>query len=305
MHQATIVARIGDTTSDENGLTMINALSFDVEDFFHVHGFADVISPDRWEEFPSRVADNTRRILKVLEDFDVRATFFVLGWVAEREPSLVREIANGGHELATHGHWHRAVFDQAPGEFAADVQRSLDAITAACPTANVIGYRAPSFSIVERSMWALEILRKLGLKYDSSIFPCHGHDRYGVSGAPRVTHRVFGDLWEIPPSTYRIAGRNVPVAGGGYFRLYPFAFTRHAIRRLNRAATPTVIYLHPWEFDPDQPVVKQARWTSRFRHYVNLDKTERRLRKLLGEFKFGPMKDLLAEDRLHGTSSIA
>lgn len=273
---------------------MQNALSFDVEDFFHVHAFADVIPRRRWDEFPRRVAQSTRVILRMLARYDVRATFFVLGWVADREPELIRQIADAGHELASHGYWHKAVFDQTSGEFAEDVERSVEAIAAACPTARILGYRAPSFSIVERSMWALDVLERLGFDYDSSVFPCHGHDRYGVPAARRTIHRVRDKLWEIPPSTYPVLGKNLPVAGGGYFRLYPLAFTRHAIRRLNRERVPAVIYLHPWEFDPGQPVVTPARWKSRFRHYVNLHKTERRLERLLGEFSFGPLSEVYA-----------
>jgi polysaccharide deacetylase family protein (PEP-CTERM system associated) len=146
-------------------------------------------------------------------------------------------------------------------------------------------------------MWALEELHRLGFQYDSSVFPCHGHDRYGVPDARRTAHRIHAELWEIPPSTYRVWNRNIPVAGGGYFRLYPLAVTRHAISHLNAAGQPAVVYLHPWEFDPGQPVVRRARWSARFRHYVNLDRTETRLRRLLGEYRFGPMSDLLAHSR--------
>ncbi len=274
----------------------LNALTFDVEDFFHVHGFADVISRSQWDDFPRRVADSTRLILRRLSQFDVRATFFVLGWVADREPDLIREIADNGHELACHGYWHRAVFDQTPDEFMDDVEQSLAAIRKAVPGSVVLGYRAPTFSIVARSLWALDILEKLGLRYDSSIFPCRGHDRYGVPDGCRTAHRVREHLWEIPLSTYRLFRVNLPVAGGGYFRLYPSFLTRLAIRRLNASGIPAVVYLHPWEFDVDQPVVTQAGRQSRFRHYVNIGKTERRFCRLLRDFHFAPICDVFASE---------
>lgn len=273
---------------------MLNALSFDVEEFFHVQGFADVIAPSTWDTYPSRVVDSTRRILRLLRDFDVRATFFILGWVAERQPDLVREIADGGHEIASHGYGHQLVYRQSPDEFAADVGRSLEVIAAACPAAKVRGYRAPSFSIVKGSQWALDVLLAAGMKYDSSVFPIAGHDRYGIPNASRRAHAVREGLLEVPLSTVRLAGRNWPVAGGGYFRLLPLWLTRRAIRRINHEGHPAVVYLHPWEFDPDQPRVTSARRLSRFRHYVSLAKTESRLRRLLEEFSFAPIEAAFA-----------
>jgi polysaccharide deacetylase family protein (PEP-CTERM system associated) len=274
---------------------MLNALSFDVEEFFHVQGFADVISPSSWDSFPSRVVDSTRRILRLLREFDVRATFFVLGWVAQRQPELVREIAGDGHEIASHGYGHQLIYQQSRDEFAADIARSLESIAAACPHVQVRGYRAPSFSIVKESEWALDVLLASGMKYDSSVFPIAGHDRYGIPNASRRAGPVRDGLLEVPLSTVRVAGRNWPVAGGGYFRLFPLWLTRHAIRRINAEGHPAVIYLHPWEFDPEQPRVATARRTSKFRHYVSLAKTEPRLRRLLQEFTFTSIEAAFAD----------
>ncbi len=268
---------------------MQNALSIDVEEFFQVSGFEHVIDRRQWPEYPSRVLDSTRRLLHLLDGHDVRATFFVLGWVAEHCPRVVEEIAAAGHEIASHGYWHRLVYSQTREEFAEDVSRSLEAIDAACPGVNVLGYRAPSFSITSSSLWALDVLAELGLKYDSSVFPIGSHDRYGIAGASRVACRAHADLLEFPISTVRIGGRNWPVAGGGYFRLLPLWLTRRGIQRINAEGTPAMVYLHPWEVDPDQPRVRAARWKSKFRHYVNLDKTYDRLARLLEQFEFGPI----------------
>jgi polysaccharide deacetylase family protein (PEP-CTERM system associated) len=267
-----------------------NALSIDVEEHFQVHNFEGVVRRAEWDRYPSRVVENTRRILRLLAEREVRATFFVLGWVADRQPHLVREIRDGGHEIATHGYWHELIYRQTPKEFAADIGQSLDAIEQACgvrPT----GYRAPSFSITSESLWAMDILRDFGIQFDSSIFPPVAHDRYGLRGASRFAHRLPNGIWEFPASTVRMGRRNWPVAGGGYFRLYPLYATRCAIRRLNANGHPAVVYLHPWEFDPEQPRVRGVSRLSRFRHYVNLDRTEGRLRHLLKEFDFGAITD--------------
>jgi polysaccharide deacetylase family protein (PEP-CTERM system associated) len=273
---------------------MMNALSFDVEEHFHVQGFADVIAPNDWDRFPSRVVENTQRILRLLREFDVRATFFILGWVAERQPRLVQEIADDGHEIASHGYAHQLVYRQSPQEFSVDIARSLDVIGHACPTAQVRGYRAPSFSIVRESEWAFDELSRVGFAYDSSVFPISGHDRYGIPNASRSASLVRDRLLEVPLSTVRFAGRNWPVAGGGYFRLFPLWLTRRAVRSINAEGHPAVVYLHPWEFDPGQPRVSNAGRLSRFRHYVSLSKTEVRLRRLLQEFTFGPLGTVYA-----------
>lgn len=273
---------------------ILNALTIDVEEHFQVHAFETVIDRSSWDRCPSRVVANTRRILLLLADLNLRATFFILGWVADRYPELVREIARQGHEIATHGYWHELVYRQTPAEFAADLRQSLDAIERACGI-RATGYRAPAFSITKQSLWALEILRENHIRYDSSISPVSIHDRYGISSANRFASQVCGDLWEFPVSTIRVGKQNWPVAGGGYFRLFPLWLTRRAIRSLNAQGQPAVVYLHPWEFDPDQPRVADAPWLSRFRHYVNLDKTERRLLALLKEFRFGPLREVYAD----------
>ncbi|KST66015.1 XrtA system polysaccharide deacetylase [Mastigocoleus testarum] len=275
---------------------MLNALTIDVEDYFQVHAFEKVIKRSNWDNYSTRVVCNTNCILKLLSEYKVRATFFMLGWIAERHPQLVEQIASNGHEIATHGYQHELIYRQTPKEFADDLNRSIKAIHNALGDYQIIGYRAPSFSITRQSLWALDILRDYGIKYDSSIFPLTAHDRYGISDAKRFIHEIKKDLWEIPVSTLRLSKYNFPVAGGGYFRLFPLPITSWAIRRLNIDRHPAIIYLHPWEFDPKQPRISNASLMSRFRHYVNLDKTENRLRLLLNEFKFAPMKQVFAQN---------
>ena len=274
--------------------SVLNTLTIDVEEHFQVHAFETVIDRSAWDHYPSRVTANTRRILRLLAEHGVHATFFMLGWIADRHPALVKEIAMSGHEIATHGYWHELVYRQTPDEFAADLRQSLDAIGRGCNGSQPAGYRAPAFSITRDSLWALDVLRDHGMSYDSSIFPLAAHDRYGINNANRFASRMSRDLWEFPVSTIRLGKQNWPVAGGGYFRLYPLWVTRHAIRRLNAQGHPAVIYLHPWEFDPDQPRIPGAPLLSRFRHYVNIGRTESRLRTLLKEFRFGPIREVFA-----------
>jgi len=281
---------------------MRNALSFDVEDYFHVHAFDGVIDRHDWDTLPRRLLDSTRLILQILREYDTRATFFVLGWVAERHPELVREIADDGHELASHGYAHELVYDLDPDSFRSDVQRSVDVLLSACPDAHVAGYRAPSFSISEATPWAFDVLAELEFVYDSSISPATYHDRYGMRSADRFAHRVRPTLLEIPLSTVRGFGCNWQVAGGGYFRLAPLAVTSWAIRKINHEGQPAVIYLHPWEFDPQQPRVTSAALRSKFRHYVNLQHTEARLRKLLQQFSFAPLQDIFSDQFFRGES---
>jgi polysaccharide deacetylase family protein (PEP-CTERM system associated) len=270
--------------------SLLNALTIDVEEHFQVHAFERLVDRRDWDRYPSRVVANTQRILRLLAERGVRATFFVLGWVADRQPELVRQIAAGGHEIATHGYWHEIIYRQTPDQFAADLRQSLDAIGRALNGLHPAGYRAPAFSITKQSLWALDVLRDHGIRYDSSIFPLAAHDRYGIRDAHRFAGRApQGEVWEFPASTVRWGRQNWPVAGGGYFRLFPLWFTRWAIRHLNAEGHPAVIYLHPWEFDPEQPRMAGASWRSRFRHYVNIAKTEDRLRALLSEFTFAPM----------------
>ena len=275
---------------------MRNALTVDVEDYFHVAAFARQIDPATWDNFPLRVERNTRRLLDLFAERDVRATFFVLGWVAERCSDLVRAIAEQGHEVACHGYSHKLIYGQAPAVFREETIRAKACLEdqAQCP---VLGYRAASYSITKRSLWALDILAELGFAYDSSIFPVH-HDRYGIPDSPRWPYRIDtdgGSLIEFPPSTLAVGGHRLPVAGGGYFRIYPYQLTRFSLSRINRIeGQPFIFYLHPWEVDPEQPRIR-AGWLSRFRHYTNLSRCEERLRRLLGDFRFVPAGEVLGE----------
>lgn len=274
-----------------------NALTVDVEDYFHVSAFASTIRQDSWISRESRVVANTSRLLDIFEQFDVRGTFFVLGWVAEYFPKLVRDIASRGHEIACHGYSHQLVYDQTPDQFREETQHSkmlLEEITGA----PIIGYRAASYSITRKSLWALDILVELGFIYDSSIFPIQ-HDRYGISDAERVPHCLETPLGrkivEWPLSTAKTFGFKIPVAGGGYFRIFPYWLSRWGLASINVAEQkPFIFYMHPWEIDPDQPRIA-APVLSRFRHYTNLAKCESRLRRLLGEFQFATMQHSLAQ----------
>jgi polysaccharide deacetylase family protein (PEP-CTERM system associated) len=268
---------------------MLNAFTVDVEDYFHVTGFAGSIRRSDWKDFPSRVVANTQQILRILESRDIRATFFVLGWVAHRHPRLVREISAAGHEIGNHSYWHRLVYDLTPESFRSDLllaNRVLEDITGS----PVRAFRAPSFSITRRSLWALEVLAAEGFHYDSSIFPVR-HHRYGIPTAERAPHTMHlaeGDLHEFPPSVFRFGRLKLPVGGGGYFRLYPGWLTRLCLQRINAGKQPVMFYIHPWEIDRNQPRISASR-TSQFRHYVNLDRTEPRLRRLLASLKFGSL----------------
>jgi len=278
-------------------MSVRNALTVDVEDYFHVAALAPNIHRDSWTSRESRVVDNTQKLLAIFEQFDVRGTFFVLGWVAERYPQLVRDIAARGHEIACHGFSHRLVYEQTPEEFYVETLRAkklLEDITGSA----VIGYRAASYSIVRESLWALDILVELGFTYDSSIFPVR-HDRYGIPNAERTPHRMSTpggkSIVEWPLATAKILGFRLPVAGGGYFRLLPYWLSRWGLASINRRELrPFIFYLHPWEIDPEQPRVAASR-LSRFRHYTNLGKCEERLRRLLGAFQFGTARDSLAQ----------
>lgn len=278
---------------------IVNAMTVDVEDYFHVSAFAGTVAPSEWDSFESRVCRNTERLLDVFEHAAVPATFFVLGWVADRFPALVRRIQAAGHELASHSYDHGLVYDKTPEAFRDDLRRAKDAIAQAAGVA-VRGYRAPSFSVTERSLWALDVLVAEGYTFDASIYPVH-HDRYGIPTWPRHIHRVdrtSGHLCELPGSTVRWAGVNLPMGGGGYFRLLPYGWTRRGIATLNeQEGRPAVFYLHPWEIDPDQPRLR-APLVSRFRHYYNLDRTETRLRRLLTEFRFGTVAQVLENQGL-------
>jgi polysaccharide deacetylase family protein (PEP-CTERM system associated) len=274
---------------------ILNAFSVDVEDYFQVSAFEKHVRRDQWDRWESRVEANTHRILRLLDQHGVKATFFLLGWIGERYPQLVRDIHACGHEIGSHGYWHRLIYEQTPAEFRADLRRSRDVLEDTIGQ-RVTAHRAASFSITEKSLWALEILVEEGFLVDSSIFPIR-HDRYGIPGAEPRLHRMTtpaGPLWEFPPSVARFAGLNVPVSGGGYFRLYPLRLTLRLLRRINRReGQPFVFYLHPWEVDPGQPRMHAASRTSRFRHYVNLGRNERKLDRLLRHFRFGRLCDVV------------
>lgn len=273
---------------------IVNAMTIDVEDYFHVSVFDGIVPRHEWARLESRVCNNTSRLLDIFASHCVKGTFFVLGWVGERHPELVRQIAAAGHEIASHGYGHRLVYDQTPSAFREDVRRAKRVLEDAVGT-RVLGYRAPSYSVTPKSLWALDILIEEGYGYDSSIFPIR-HDRYGIPLSPRhpyVLDRSSGHIIEVPASTTRMGPANLPVAGGGYFRILPYGWTKWGISRVNgRERRATVFYLHPWEIDPDQPRLK-AGFLSRFRHYRNLADTERRLQQLLQDFRWGTMAAFL------------
>lgn len=276
-------------------MKIVNCLTFDVEDYYQVETFKAYVNFDDWHRYESRVEANVQKILGLLEIYKTKSTFFVLGWIAEHFPTIVRAIQQNGHEVACHGYAHRMISEQTPDEFRHDVRiakATLENVTGE----KVLGYRAPTFSIMERTLWALDILGEEGFQYDSSIFPVH-HDRYGIPDWNRhirtVPLRNGGRITEVPPLTARLLKLNLPVAGGGYFRLAPLWISFWAIRRMNAEGHPAVIYLHPWEFDPAQPRFPIPP-LHRFRHYVNLSMTEHKLRRLLAVSSFTRLRDILA-----------
>ncbi|MBN1136103.1 MAG: DUF3473 domain-containing protein [Anaerolineae bacterium] len=272
---------------------MLNALSVDVEEHFQVSAFARAVRAEDWCAYESRVVQNTQQILDILAQHRLKATFFFVGWVAEQHPDLVRQVDSDGHEIATHGYAHRLVTNQTPEELAHDIKRSLD-ILEDIVGRKIVGYRAPSYSITPKTAWALDILSSFGLEYDSSIFPIH-HDLGGFPGAPRHPYQIKKDLWEFPLTTCRLWKWSLPVGGGGYLRLYPYPLTRWAIRQVNKDGIPAIVYVHPWEFDPDQPRIAGVSLRSRLRHYQNLNKTATKLSLLCRDFEFGPLKEVLED----------
>lgn len=273
---------------------MLNALTFDVEDYFQVSALASSVDRARWEHMPQRVVRNTHALFELLVKHDTRATFFFLGWVADRFPELVRHAVQAGHEVACHGYSHKLIYNQSVDEFREETLRSKALLEDQAQTA-VRGYRAASYSITRKSLWALDVLAEAGFDYDSSIFPVR-HDRYGIPDAPRAPHVLNtpkgARLVEFPPSTADFAGFRLPVAGGGYFRIFPHAITTWAIRRVNAEGLPFNFYLHPWEIDPEQPRVK-TNLLSRFRHYTNLAVCKQRLDDLMSRFEFGTAAEVL------------
>ncbi len=273
---------------------MKNALTVDVEDWFQVSNFDEIVSREDWPTMPSRVERNTRRLLDLFDRHDVKCTCFVLGWVAERFPDLVKEIAGRGHEIASHGYGHELVYRIGRERFEEDLKRSVSALGDACGAAPR-GYRAPSFSIDRRTPWAFDVLAGAGFTYDSSVFPVW-HPRYGVGDFTRYPCRVRSDtgaeIVEFPLTTLRVGSRNLAAAGGGYLRIFPLAVLERAYGRANAAGQPGVLYLHPWEIDPDQPKLR-VRGLGRFTHYANLARTEARLERLLRRFRWSTMADAL------------
>lgn len=278
---------------------MLNAFTVDVEDYFQVSAFEKNIGRSTWSSFESRVVANTERLLNTLSRHQVRATFFVLGWVADRFPGLLQEIVNAGHEIGSHSYWHRLIYEMSADEFREDLRRSIGTIENAVGV-KVNCFRAPSFSITRRSLWALDILAEEGIRIDSSIFPVL-HDRYGIPDAPPCIHvreTASGPITEFPAAVLQIAGARLPVGGGGYFRLYPLAFTMRCLRLLNAHGRPFMFYIHPWEIDPAQPRLHAGGLLRRIRHYVNLHLTEARLEKILRSFRFGTMQAAIDQPAL-------
>ena len=265
-----------------------NALTIDVEDYFQVSAMAPYIRRDEWDSRECRVERNVDRILGLLAQHRTQATFFTLGWVAERYPAMVRRIVEQGHELASHGYGHQRASDLSEAQLFDDVHRAK-AILEDIGGQPVLGYRAPSFSIGTGNLWALDTLLKAGYRYSSSIYPVK-HDHYGMPDAPRFAHEVRPGLMEVPPTTLRLFERNLPSSGGGFFRLLPYAVSRWMLQQVNaRDAQSAIFYFHPWEIDGGQPRVAGIDAKTRFRHYVNIDRNERKLDRLLGDFRWGRM----------------
>jgi len=274
---------------------IVNAMSVDVEDYFQVQAFARVVDRGRWDDFEPRVERNTDRVLQIFADQGVAATFFCLGSVAERYPGLIRRIVAQGHEIASHGWAHHLVTSQSPEEFRQDVGRTRRLLEDLSATA-VTGYRAATFSIGRTNLWAFDVLAEEGYRYSSSIFPVR-HDLYGMPEAPHGPFhpRAEDEFVEFPMCTVQVLGRTVPCSGGGYFRLLPYSAFQWAVRRLHsEAERPCIFYFHPWEIDPDQPRVPGLPIKSRFRHYLNLDRMEPRLRRLLADFRWDRMDRVFA-----------
>lgn len=280
---------MGSLTSHSGPLAIVNAMTVDVEDYFQVSAFEPHVCRSRWDEHPVRVENNTDRILELFDSYGVSGTFFTLGWVAQRCPGLVRRIVDNGHELASHGWHHARVSSQTPGEFREDVSRTRELLQDTAGVA-VQGYRAASYSIGPGQTWAWNELVEAGYRYSSSIVPIR-HDHYGMPGAPRFAFQVAQQqLLEVPITTVTLGGRNLNCGGGGWFRLFPYAFSRWALQRVNETEKhPGIFYIHPWEIDPQQPRPRGVGLKTRFRHYLNLHRTYDRLERLLKDFQWGRM----------------
>ncbi len=283
---------------DLKGSTPImHAMTIDVEDYFHVAALSKVVKVNDWDNMPSRVNQNTLNILDIFDERNIKGTFFILGWVAERNPQLVKEIAARGHEVASHGYSHQLIYSQSIPTFREETHRSKEILENLIQTP-VLGYRAASYSITNKSLWALDILAELGFTWDSSIFPIY-HDNYGIPDTPKDPYTIQtasgAELLEFPITTCHKFGLSIPAAGGGYFRQFPYWLFRYLFTLASdNGHAPRIFYLHPWEIDPDQPRFNEASWFSRFRHYTNLDKCESRLQQLTKDFRFGTLSDSLS-----------
>ena len=275
---------------------MKNALTVDIEDYFQVSAFEKVIDRSDWENLPCRVEQNTEKVMQVFADHGVKGTFFILGWVAQRYPELIKRIAEQGHEVASHGWDHVRIINMTPEQFREDVIKTKEILEELSGT-KVYGYRAPSYSIGSSNLWALKILQETGHKYSSSIYPIH-HDLYGMPHAPRFAFYPNDlDLIEVPVTTTKVLGKNFPCGGGGYFRLLPYFWSKRAIKKVNTIdGQSTVFYFHPWEIDPQQPKQKNTTLKTRFRHYTNLSKMEQRLNQLLRDFSWDRMDNVFLQD---------
>ena len=282
-------------TMQHSSKSLLNSITVDVEDYFHTEAMAAVVARDQWEGMPSRIERNTEQILELFAAHGVRGTFFFLGWVAEHFPRLVRQAVRLGHEVGCHSYWHRLIYRLSPAAFREDTRRAKHTIEDIAGT-NVLGYRAPSFSLVKGTEWAHEILGELGFVYDSSVYPVK-HDLYSNPDAPRKPHWIAGEgLLELPVATISVAGQNFPVGGGGYLRILPYAVTRWALSRLNeQEGFRAIVYFHPWEIDPEQPRIRASR-SSRFRQYTGLSTTQQKLDRLLRDFRFGPIVEAFSAE---------
>jgi len=270
-----------------------NAMSIDLEDWFCVHNLSGIIKREDWDNCELRVLESTRLILHLLEKHQTHATFFVLGWVADRLPELILEIEEKGHEIAVHGYDHLLLTEITPSEFEEDLVKALAAIQRCGVKQTPLGFRAPSFTVVEKTWtWALETLEKYGFQYDSSVFPIGFHPDYGVADAPLTPYKITEKLHEFPMSCLEVFGGRLPFSGGGYFRLFPYSYTKLCMKRCNAQGRSAIFYLHPWELDPGQPRIKLPR-SKAIRHYRNLDQTEKRLDTLLGDFQFTTVREVL------------
>ncbi len=270
--------------------SMINFLTIDVEEWFNFRGLEQRSSIKDWDTFESRIENNMNRVLRILRQHNTCATFFVLGWIAERYPEIVKQIQEQGHEVGTHGYSHKEIYFQTPVEFEAELVRSIELLEKISKE-KVISHRASNFSITNKSLWALDILKKHGIKYDSSIYPIK-RKVYGIPESRRVPYEIRPGLIELPLATLRLFGRNIPAAGGGYFRIMPYCCTKWAMNTLNKEGKPVVVYIHPWELDIAQPNVKIP-FRDKFNHYINLKTTEAKFKKVLREFKFDSIRNIL------------